>query len=182
MKEKSLMYQWVVPGLILLAIAGAIIFEQSQKDKALAGLPSIASAIIFATGEPHAAAFAPVYLSNSTTTAEFNTEGADILNLELYSSVASTTADTIGISVEFSDNGTNWFTEDVNSTSGRTTTHQGRTRAWTPGATASTTMTLQLTNINSKYIRIGAASWGINHTATSSDFAFWARYILNKPF
>ena len=181
MKDKSLMYKWVVPRLILIALIGLVVYQQS-KDKAVGQMPSIASAIIFATGEPTASGFTPVYLNNSTTTAEFNTEGADTLDLEFYSSVASSTTDTVGFSIDFSDNGTNWFAEDVNSTSGRTTTHQTRTRAWTPGTTASTTAHFQFTGINSKYVRVNVASWGINHTATSSDIAFWARYVLNKPF
>lgn len=166
--------------LILIAV-GVIWFQQTQKNDAL-GVQSIASAIIFATGEPHAAAFAPVYLNNATTTAEFNTEGADTLNLELYSAAASSTTDTVGILIDFSDNGTNWFSEEISSDSGQTTTHQALTRKWVPGKTASTTISFQLAGINSKYVRISAASWGQNHTSTSSQISFWARYILNKPF
>ena len=184
MKEKSILYQWILPSIILVILVGVVVFEQSIKNMVfgIGAKPSIASAILVGTGEPYAAGFVPSYINNATTTYEFNTEGADTLTLELFSSVASSTTDTVGIDVKFSDNGTNWFSEDVNSTTGRTTTHQSRTRAWTPGATASTTATLQITDINSKYIQIGFASWGLNHTATSSQIAFWARYILNKPF
>ena len=100
MKDKSLMYKWVVPRLILIALIGLVVYQQS-KDKAVGQMPSIASAIIFATGEPTASGFTPVYLNNSTTTAEFNTEGADTLDLEFYSSVASSTTDTVGFSNDF---------------------------------------------------------------------------------
>lgn len=166
--------------LILIAV-GTIWFQQTQKDEAF-GAQSIASAIIFATGEPHAAAFAPVYLNNSTTTAEFYTEGADTLDVEFYSHAASSTTDTVGFSIDFSDNGTNWFPQAVDSTSGQVKTHRVLTNSWPVGVTSSTTIRFQFASINSKYVRVNVASWGLNHTATSSQIAFWARYILNKPF
>lgn len=180
--SREKLYQWTIPALALIVLVGLVIYLQKDKVLGIGSKPSIASAILVGTGEPTAANFVPSYINNATTTYKFNTEGADTLNLELYSSVASSTTDTVGFEVMFSDNGTNFFAEDVNTTTGITTTHQPRIRAWTPGKTASSTKIIQITDINSKYIRIGFASWGINHTATSSDIALWARYILNKPF
>lgn len=92
----------------------------------------------------------------ATTSVTAFTLNATSLDIDLWA-VASSSSSVIQFSVQYSDNGIDWYSQDTSSVSSSLTTHATAPmlHAWTPGTTATTSRNLTITPIASRYVKIG---------------------------
>ena len=180
MKEKYKFLLEIMFGISLIVVS--VIFLYKQPVEKSLGAVSVGPAFMTHSVNtyPTNAGFNYIWLGNATTTYVLATEGVLRLDLNLVT-VASTTSETLAVEVAYSNNGTNWTSDDVNTTTTNVVTlnTQSKVYKWSPLNTASTTRSFNITtNLNSKFVRVGFSSWGINHTSTSSDIGLWAQASL----
>ncbi len=100
----------------------------------------------------------PLYLTAAaaTTTMVVNVANASSVNMNLRVEASSTSA-IFTWTVARSDNGIDWYLDDVSSTSAATITHTaGRaTNSWTPGTVATTSKSVTIPTVATKYLRVG---------------------------
>src|SRR3990167_1048988 len=179
MKEKSLLFQWIVPGIILTILVGLIIFEQS-KNKVLGNQFSSATKILVGSAYPISGIGSNLaYLTTASSTYSFElTELADQVDFEI-TTIASTTLScectpVLGWTIEQSDDNSHWFQKSTNSTTGNITTYVGGAgNKMTPSITATSSFHFSIANPNSKYMRIVVSSWSATGTVFS-HIGFWA--------
>ncbi len=182
--EKSKLYQWTVPALVLVVLVGLIIFYES-KDKALGNQFSSAAKILVGSTYP-VINNNYAFLTNATTTYSFElTDLADQVDFEI-TTIASTTAvcqctPVLGWTIEQSDDNTHWFQKSTNSTTGRTTTFVENSQSLTPPITATSSFHFSIANPNSKYMRINVAAWSATGTVFS-HIGFWSQVIIRRPY
>ena len=172
-----------IGGVILLLLAGLIGYNLTPAEPSEGAL---GNAVGTATGTLNGSGVAsttPSFLSSTATStyATIRTEGASSVDLNLQFT-ASTTASQLIYLLEFSNDGIDWFQEDIASVSGSVITHNATNdtgaftyHAWTPGATGISRKNVTITNVASKYMRVKATTW-------SANGSLWGQYILNKPF
>lgn len=195
---------WLVPGLVLVALVGLIIYDQSQKSLGAGGPFNNVKQYLTVNATPymnHSTSTSTqtnlVMIGNATTSYDFSTDGSDQVNFNLFTAMATTTSLVAGSGTpttattsntaldlvwyyEFSDDEVNWFSEEATTTvSNGVVTHAVRTlHNWSPGTIATSTIDLSLLNVNSKYMRVSFSSW----TATSTRVGLWAEAILKKGY
>lgn len=100
----------------------------------------------------------PVFLTAAaaTTTLTVPTANATSISLNL-DVIASSSSAIYTFAVQYSNNGTDWYTEDSSAVSGAVTTHAavGVLHLWTPGATAETRRSLNIQTHQAKFTRFG---------------------------
>lgn len=174
----------IIIGVILFLLsAGAfwVYMYQSQIQKAGSQFNSnrvqLTSALSYAYYNTNATNL--VYVTGATSTYQFSSSKATQFDLHL-TTIASSTVSELQWFYEYSDDGSNWYSESPNSTSGAVKTH-GPTKLvnkWVPGLTATSSLNIQVTNLNSKYMRIGFAS----QTATTSNIGLFAEGVLKQEY
>ena len=171
--------------ILLLAVSGLILFQQTQKDKALGNQFSSAYKILNGTTYPTSNS-KYAFLTTSTSTYSFElSELSDQVDFELYT-IASTTAScnctpVLGWTIEQSDDNVNFFIRSTNSTSGKTTTFVEDSQKWQPPNTATSSLKFSIANPNSKYLRINVSAWSATGTVFS-HIGFWGQVIIRRPY
>ena len=111
----------------------------------------------------------------STSTSDAISIGyeTDLVDLDLHV-VASSTTSEVNWQYEFSDDGTNWYSEDVKSVAGSTVTHQpaSTTHVWIPGVTVPVARNVGISDLNSKYFRVRVFR-GANSAGAANNFSLW---------
>ena len=180
-------FLWFVPVMVLMILLGLIYLERPV-DKAQGAQGSVFNAVHQAltsnTTVPSTATstFNLTYYNTATTTYVFNTEGVDQVNFNLFLTASSTNASLYwfyqfaNATTTYSDT---WFGEDSNSTSGAVVTHTvPKYHVFTPLVTSTSTINITVSNINSKYMKIGF--WA--GTTTVNFVGLWGEAVLSKPF
>jgi len=184
----------VMLGLIL-ALGGVIWFEQSQKSLGAGGPFNNVRNYLTSSALPyvnHSTASSTqtnlAYVGNASTSYAFSVEGSDQVNFNFLYLTATTTTLTAGNGIpesgttsdtalnlvycyQFSDSATvttdtQWFQPASNCST------------LTPGITATSTLNVPITNVNSKYMKIEFSS----PLATSTRMAVYAEAILKKGY
>lgn len=99
----------------------------------------------------------------ATTTMVVPTANAATVSLNL--DVVPVSASSVYLfTVAYSNNGTDWYSEDGNSTSGAVTTHTATPviHTWTPGTSATTTRSINIQTHASKFTQFGFKLTGAN--------------------
>jgi len=126
------------------------------------------------------ASTSPVFLSSigtagatATSTSIINVDGIESVDLNLQYVASSTTSQLVWI-LEFSNNGIDWYNEDVASVAGSIVTHNATAtstpaltmHSWTPGAIGNPQVPFMknttITPISTKYMRVSFSSWIAN--------------------
>lgn len=97
-------------------------------------------------------ALTTAYTGNTKT---LDTGGADSIDLNLYFTPSATNS-TLLMKVEFSDDGTYFFGEDIKSIATDKVTHSPSDgyHEWTPGVATLSQKNIQISNISCKYVKI----------------------------
>lgn len=179
--------------VILLAfvlVGGMILIKPTKTDANLSRIDATKSSLADLSGlsNPYAiASSSATWISTSAATSTWvvGTESADMAALNLLV-LASSTSSVVQIQVDYSDdvgctipsgpyanavsNSCNWYREDLETTSGSVITEANKVyRVWTPGTTATSTISISLGNNNNnllghRYVRVGLAASGGNYT------------------
>lgn len=189
-KEK--LYQWIIPGLILIVLVGLIIYEQSKQKVDALGQFSVNKIIINGNANRDVLSSFTLLLPNATTSYKFGINRADSVDLN-FAFHSTSTPVTLTWFYEFSDDNANFYREDINSTSGAIVTHVGGTASssptlhqWVP-VTATSTVNKNIhvnqsgIPLGSKYMRISLSCW-VQTATTNENCLWWGEAILRQPF
>lgn len=114
----------------------------------------------------------------TTTFASCNIERADKVTLNLNMTGSSTSAQ-LALLFEFSENGSDWFTKETNSTAGGAITHIASTTELIAGTAGTTTVSIPVITpsdgLQHKYIRVSANAVGKNGTTS-----IWSQFVKRE--
>ena len=178
----------MVAGIILLA--GVIFYQQSPLNVKGAGGPfNNVKQYLTVNADPymnHSTASTTqtnlAYIGTATTSYAFATDSVDQVDFNLLGASATTTSLTLfgatydvptsnsaldlAYCYDYSDDQISWFAPTSNC------------GYWKPITSATSTRNVPVTNVNSKYMRIGFSS----PMSTSTRFGLWGQAILKKGF
>lgn len=168
MTTKRTTLAYVLTGLVGCAILAALVMLFAHASPARAGGQSVGcidmiSNLSVVTGCRSHATTTPVYLATgaATTTMVANIGNASSVSLNL-AATASTTSTVFTWTVARSDNGIDWYFDDILTTSGSISTHSAGPilNSWTPATTATTSKSVVIPTNAARYIRVGFQAQG----------------------
>ena len=177
MKQESFNLTIIITVLLLVFVGGIGFAFGLQK-----GVPSLGGGISYTdtsiTGSTNTST--PDYLVAdgvaTTTYTGFDISRAEEIDLNLWVN-ASSSASQLEYWLEFSDDGIDYYREDINSVSGSVITHNSSTttRKWAIGAAGIHRKNIGPIEVNAKYMKIMVG-------ATGANLDFWGEIIANKPY
>jgi hypothetical protein len=154
---------FVILGIIVLVIGGYLLLKKTKPISTSLGGGADVSSFVVLAGSKNATTFAltPIWFATSTGSNATSTKiiqiGSTIDTVDVNACItASSTSSGLQWLYDFSNDGINWFNQDITSVAGGTITHgaASTTNEWIPATTLPSCKNFTLTDFNADFLRI----------------------------